>query len=273
MATIAITGITGLVGGHVGYALRDAGHEIVGISRGSSNRWADQALRAVPDLTDADALAAALQGCDFVFHFADRANRASYREQDVDAAAAAVIPIREACARNGIERLVVASSVYADREDRHDDFYGRSKRAMEAAALLPMHGVRPVILRLPPLHGSGARGAVRHIANAVEKGWPLPFSMARAPRRFLSLDALADLCVHLVAVDHAVFARVQNRILFPVNTRQGSLKALVQALGKGRTRLLPVPGIDRLVGGQVSSDQLERDRDALLDTIGWQARD
>ena len=273
MATIAITGITGLVGGHVGYALRDAGHKIVGISRRSSTSWAGQELRVVPDLSDADTLAAALQRCNAVFHFADRADRASYREQDVGAAAAVVLAIRDACTRHGIDRLVVASSVYADREGRSDDLYGRSKRAMEAAASLPMRGVKPVILRLPPLHGPGARGAIRYIAYAVKKGWPLPLLMARAPRRFLSLDALADLCVHLAAADSAAFARAQNAMLFPVNVRQGSLKTLSRAMGNGRERLVPVPGIDLLLGGRVSPDQLERDRNALLDSIGWQARD
>lgn len=272
MAKIAITGVTGLAGGHVAHALRAAGHQIVGISRRVDADRAGEPVHTVPDLANADALTSALEGVDIVFHFADRADRKSYREEDVGSAAKVLTAIRTAAGRAGVRRIVAASSVYAERADRPDDLYGRSKRAMETAGVAPSPSVPALILRLPPLHGPGARGAVRHIARAVEKGWPLPFALARAPRRFLSLDALADLCVHLTAAPDAVFDRAAGRVFIPVDARHGSLAALSQALGGGKARLLPIPGIDRLLGGRVVPGQLERDRDALADAIGWQAR-
>ncbi|MFL0415838.1 NAD-dependent epimerase/dehydratase family protein [Sphingomonas sp. 179-A 2A2 NHS] len=273
MARAAITGITGLAGGHVAPALRAAGHDVVGISRRPSQPGAGGDIRTVPDLADADALTASLRGCDIVFHFADRANRKSYGEADVGTAADVLVAIRTAAARNGIRRIVAISSVYADRPDRPDDRYGRSKRAMEAVAMAPAPGAPAVILRLPPLYGPGAQGAVRHIARAVAKGWPLPFALARAPRRFLSLHALADLCLHLTNLDDATFDRAAGRVLVPVAVANGSLAALSRTLGNGRARLLPVPGIDRLLGGRVPRGQLERDRDALIDAVGWHAPD
>lgn len=272
MTIAAITGITGLAGGHVAHALRVAGHKVVGISRRETADQSGEPVRAVKDLADIDALTSALESCDIVFHFADRANRKSYGEQDVGSAAMVLTAIRTAAARAGVRRVVVASSVYAERTDRPDDRYGRSKRAMEAIGVAPSPGAPALILRLPPLHGPGARGAVRHIARAVEKGWPLPFALAHAPRRFLSLDALADLCIHLATVNDAVFDRAAGRIFVPVDARHGSLAALSRTLGGGKARLLPVPGIDRLLGGRVTPGQLERDRDALADVIGWQAR-
>ncbi len=271
MANIAITGITGLAGGHVAHALRAAGHKVVGISRRVAANQSGEPLRIVPDLADADALTSAMEGSDIVFHFADRADRKSYGEQDVGSAAKVLIAIRTAAAHASVRRIVAASSVYAERADRPDDRYGRSKRAMEAAGVAPSPGAPALILRLPPLHGPGARGAVRHIAHAVEKGWPLPFGLARAPRRFLSLDALADLCIHLTAADDAVFDRAAGRVFVPVDARHGSLAALSRSLGGGKARLLPFPGIDQLLGGRVAAGQLERDRDALADAIGWQA--
>ncbi len=270
MATVAITGITGLAGGHVAHALEAAGHDVVGISRRPAQ--GHPTIRTVADLTDAAVLGSALQGCDVVLHFADRADRRTYEEADVATAARVLVAIRTAAAANGIRRIVAASSVYADRPDRPDDRYGRSKRQMEAAGLADSPGEPAVILRLPPLHGLGAKGAMRHILRAIERGWPLPFGLARAPRRFLSLDALADLSQHLVELDEAAFARAAGRIWVPVNADQGSLAAVVRALGGGRERLVPVPGIDRLLGGRVSAEQLEHDREALSATIGWQAR-
>lgn len=271
MATVAITGITGLAGGHVAQVLRAAGNAVVGISRRVGTDRAGKPVRVVSDLSDIDAMAAALAGCDIVFHFADRADRKSYRQEDVGSAAAALTAIRTAAMRNGIRRIVAASSVYADRTDRPDDLYGRSKRAMEAAGTAAAPGAPAVILRLPPLYGPGARGAVRHIARAVEKGWPLPFAWAHASRRFLSLDALADLCLHLGVADDATFDRAAGHIYVPVDAGQGSLAALSRTLGKGRARLLPVPFIDRLLGGRVTSGQLEQDRATLAAAIGWRA--
>lgn len=269
MAKIAITGVTGLVGGHVGRALHHAGHQVVGISRQAGGTWHAGRAVAVPDLADANALASALSGCDIVFHFADRADRRSYVEQDVGTAALMARAIRRAANETGITRIVLASSIYAER----DDLYGCSKRQMEEAGMAPEPGARGLILRLPPLYGPGAKGAVRHIARAVEKGWPLPFALANAPRRFLSLDALADLCRHLVEMDAQVFQQATGRIWLPVDVRSGSLRALTRSLEAPgqRARLLPVPLIDRLLGASVPPGQLEADRDALLAATGWQA--
>ena len=269
MATIAITGVTGLVGGHVARALERAGHRIVGISRQAHGSWPGGSVVSVPDLTDSGALSSALAGCDAVLHFADRADRRSYTEQDVGTAARMASAIRHAASEAGITRIVLASSIYAER----DDLYGRSKRQMEAAGMAGEPGAAALVLRLPPLYGPGAKGAVRHIARAVEKGWPLPFGMANAPRRFLSLDALADLCRHLLEIDEQVFQQASGRIWVPTDVRRGSLRALTRSLEtpSRRARLLPVPLIDRLLGARVPPGQIEADRDGLFAATGWQA--
>jgi nucleoside-diphosphate-sugar epimerase len=273
MVVAAITGITGLAGGQVSRALIAAGYDVVGISRRRASEASLPMLHTVPDLTDVAGLTVALEKCDIVFHFADRADRKTYGEQHVNTAAAVMTALRTACANNGVHRIVAASSVYAERDEHVDDLYGRSKRAMEAVALAPSPATPAVILRLPPLHGPGAQGAVRHVMRAIAKGWPLPLALATAPRRFLSLSALADLCVHLTQLDTAAFARAAGRIWVPVNESQGSLAALARSLGGDRTKLFPMPGIDRLLSGQITAERLEQDRQALLAATGWQAKD
>lgn len=269
MATIAITGITGLAGSSVARALRGAGQAVVGITRRSDTASCGADLRTVRDLRDADALAAALHGCDMVLHFADRANRKSYNECDVDTAATVMTALRIACNRTRINRIVAISSVYAEREDRSSDRYVRSKRAMEAVALAPSPGARAMVFRLPPLHGPGAKGAVRHIAAAVRRGWPLPLGLANAPRRFLSLDALAQLCVRLAMLDDLRFDAATGAIWYPSNSDEASLAALARSLGKAK--LIPVPGIDSLLSGTVSAGQLIDEQDALHRATGWRA--
>lgn len=271
MTIVAITGITGLAGGHVAHALHMAGHKIVGISRRASATSAVAEVRIVPDLTQADELERAFAGCGMVLHFADRADRKSYSEDNVGDAARAMTAVRTAAAAAGIKRIVAFSSVYADPANGADDLYGRSKRGMETIATAPSPGSPAIVFRLPPLYGPGARGAVRHIARATAKGWPLPFGLAKAPRRFLSLDDLADLCVHLTSLDVTTFEAAAGRILVPVTLQAGSLAALSRTIGGGRARLLPVPGIDRLLGGRVAPGQLERDRGALVNALGWRA--
>lgn len=270
MMTVAITGITGLAGGHLASALRASGHRIIGVSRqrDTGPAWAD--MRVVSDLTDVDALRDAFRDCDIIFHFADRAQRKSYREEDVDMAARVMTAVRTGAQQCGVRRIVVASSVYAEDAD---DLYGQSKRKMEQAASAASPGTPAVVLRFPPLYGPGARGSVRHIARAAQRGWPLPFGSANAPRRFLSLDALADLCGRLAELDARTFAALTGRTFTPVAPHVGSLAALSRTLGHGRTRLFPVPGIDLLLGGRVPRATLERDRDALRAATGWQARD
>ena len=252
-------------------ALTAAGHAVIGVSRQSASQLSSADIHSVPDLTDINALAAAFSGCDIIFHFADRADRKSYARKDIGAAADVLKAIRTAAMQNGISRIVAFSSVYANRPESANDRYGRSKRAMEAVGLAPAPGVPAIIFRLPPLYGPGARGAVRHIARAIENGWPLPFSLARAPRRFLSLDDLADLCAHVTDLDNVTFDRGVGNIWVPVARKSGSLAAVSHAIGGQRTRLLPVPGIDRLLGGYLPRGQLERDQDELVKAIGWRS--
>lgn len=271
MTAVAITGITGLAGGHVAHALHRAGHKIVGISRSGSAIGVAAEERIVRDLTRADELERAFAGCGMILHFADRADRKSYSQDNVGDAAQVMTTLRTAAAAAGIQRIVAFSSVYADPSNGADDLYGRSKRGMETVATAPSPSSPAIVFRLPPLYGPGARGAVRHITRAIEKGWPLPFGLAKAPRRFLSLDALADLCVYLTNLDETIFEAAMGRILVPVMMQAGNLAALSRTLGGERTRLLPVPGIDRLLGGRVAPGQLERDRDAVINALGWRA--
>lgn len=273
VATVAITGITGLAGGSVERALQLAGHRIVGISRRDNVSLDGVEMRTVYDLRDAGALTAVLKGCDTVLHFADRADRKTYTESDVDTAGLVMTSLRTACHRLGIRRIVAASSVYAEREDRPSDRYVRSKRRMEVRALAPTPGARPIILRLPPLHGRGARGTVRHIARAAERGWPLPLGLARAPRRFLSLEALGDLCVAITALGDDRFAEASGRILCPSSPAEASLAALAVSLSKERrTRLIPVPGVDLLLSGTVPVAQLADEQNDVYRATGWRAR-
>lgn len=273
MATIAITGFSGLAGGCVGQALAARGHHIIGISRQPIAHLHGREVRSVPELRDEEAMATALRGCECVLHFADRADRRSYTEEIVGSAAAVMRSIRSASARCGISRIVVASSVHAERDDASADRYAQSKRGMENVALADEPGAPAVVLRLPPLYGAGARGAVRHIAKAVAAGVPLPLAFAKAPRRFLSLNALGAFCAVLVSLEESRFRAMAGRVWYPSSSEASSLAALARSLGGRHARLFPVPGVDLLFAGRVSAARLASERAAIVEATGLQPGD
>lgn len=74
---VAITGGTGLVGGHLAMALSAGGHEVVAIARGEDKRPLAQTVMALPGVTriaagvdDPAALERAFRGCEGVAHCA-----------------------------------------------------------------------------------------------------------------------------------------------------------------------------------------------------------
>ena len=78
--TVLVTGATGFTGGHLARHLRRQGHQVAALVRPSSVAKAealkvDQVDIRVGDLTDAEAVRRACDGCELVFHIA-----ATYRE-------------------------------------------------------------------------------------------------------------------------------------------------------------------------------------------------
>ena len=69
---VLVTGATGYLGGRLCAALADAGHAVRALARPSSDvsGLAPGVDLAYGDVTDADSLAAAFDGCDAVFHVA-----------------------------------------------------------------------------------------------------------------------------------------------------------------------------------------------------------
>ncbi len=267
MARIAITGMSGLAGGYIGRHMIACDHEVVGISRRPSTADTAMPMRQVADVQDVEAWMTALAGCDIVFHFADRADRRNYTEDNVGDAARTMAAIRGAAAMLGLTRIVAASSIYAERPDLPANRYGRSKLAMEAVAVAGSSGSSAIVLRLPPLYGPGAGGMMAHINRAVTRGWPLPFGMATAGRRFLSFDALASLCAHLAEVDAAVFSLMTGQVWGPADPRVVSLKSLAKSLG--HARLIPVPGIDRLIPGRTTRARIVAEQERIAQVSGW----
>jgi UDP-glucose 4-epimerase len=111
---VAVTGGSGFIGAHVVERLLDAGHEVraLDLATGGGDTRADH---RVVDVLDLDALVAALDGCEAVFHIAGMSN--------VDLAFADPVGtvrlnvegtgnVLEAARRGGLRRVLFASTVW-----------------------------------------------------------------------------------------------------------------------------------------------------------------
>ncbi len=112
---VAITGGTGLVGGHLAIALATAGHEVVIVARGVDQRpWAKQIL-ATPGvrlvragITEEESLRQAFEGCNAVAHCAGinrEIGAQTYQAIHVDGTAAVVRAAQQA----GVARSALVS--------------------------------------------------------------------------------------------------------------------------------------------------------------------
>ncbi len=164
---VLVTGSNGFLGRHVVRAHHDAGHEVVGFDVQGPDP-ADGHETVLGDVRDVDALTAALAGCDAVYHLAAVADLGAAAQDPHHAAEVNVVGTTaalEACRRNGVDRFVLASTVYVHAAA--GSVYRTTKRAAESLVLdcADLWGLRPTILRFGSLYGPGAdpENAIRRI--------------------------------------------------------------------------------------------------------------
>jgi dihydroflavonol-4-reductase len=218
-----VTGATGFVGSAVARKLITAGHDVRALARPASDRRNLQGLAmetVAGDLRDPASLAAALKGCDALFHVA-----ADYRlwvpdpetiyAVNVDGSRALI----EAAMAAGVERMVYTSSVATlglnqDGAPAHEDtpvalghmigHYKRSKFLAEEAVqgLIRDHGAPVVIVN--PSTPVGPRDVKptptgRMIVEAAAGRMP---AYVDTGLNLVHVDDVAD--GHLLAFDHGV---------------------------------------------------------------------
>jgi len=244
--TLAVTGGTGFVGGHLLAAAVAAGHEVRALTRGGRPPepgicWIEGAL------DDPAALAALCEGADAIVHVAgliNAATRAGFEAVNVAGTAAIVDAARAA----GIRRFIHISSLAAREPDLSD--YGWSKARSER--IVAASGLDWTILRPPAIYGPGDRETFELFRMARRGLVALP------PRGRFSVLHVADLCRLILALvdrpeallqtyepddgrpdgwDHRHFARTLSRLF----GKRAATVAMPKAVLHGAAR------VDRLV--------------------------
>ncbi|MFO0819651.1 MAG: NAD-dependent epimerase/dehydratase family protein [Pirellulales bacterium] len=129
-----VTGATGFLGGHLVDRLTQQGHEVrvVVRDRAKAERWKDLPVEAcVGDVTDADSLAAAAQGCEVVYHLAAHVSDWGPWEKFESVTIRGTRNMLEAATRAGCRRFVLVSTALV-----YDDRYARLARVVREDAPL-----------------------------------------------------------------------------------------------------------------------------------------
>lgn len=194
--TALITGATGFVGGHLAERLAAEGWRVRALVRGTSDTTRLRALGAelaTGSLDDADAIAAACDGADTVFHLAARTAAPSEAEF-VRANAEGTRNVARGAVRTGTRprRLVYLSSYAAcgpsidgrprrmEETPRPLTAYGRTKLEGEAAAReAEAAGIELLVLRSPSVYGPGDRAFLPVFRLAKRALAPIPTGPVR----------------------------------------------------------------------------------------------
>jgi uncharacterized protein YbjT (DUF2867 family) len=244
--TLAVTGGTGFVGGHLLRAARAAGDEIRALTRGwrppeEGIVWIEGALH------DPAALAALCDGADAIVHIAgliNAATRAGFEAVNVGGTAATIDAARAA----GVRRFIHISSLAAREPELSD--YGWSKARAER--LVAASGLDWTMVRPPAIYGPGDRETFELFRMARRGLALLP------PKGRFSVLHVEDLCRLILALvdqpdtilqtyepddgrdggwDHRHFARTLGRVF----GKRAATLAMPKVVMHGAAR------VDRLV--------------------------
>ena len=251
--TALITGASGFVGGHLAERLSGAGWRVRALVRATSDTARLRALGAelaTGSLDDADAIAAAADGADTVFHLAARTtapSEAEFRRANVEGTR----NVARGAARAGTRprRLVYLSSYAAcgpsiDGRARGMGetpapltAYGRTKLEGEAAAReAEAAGVELLILRSPSVYGPGDRAFLPVYRLAKRALAPIP----TGPVRRLHMVYVHDLVLALANAADAPPGTYA--VAEPVAHAYGELVDEIGRAVRGRAPLhVPVP--------------------------------
>ncbi|HKN94636.1 MAG TPA: NAD(P)-dependent oxidoreductase [Thermoleophilaceae bacterium] len=202
---LMVTGASGFIGWRACVLLREAGHEVIPVTRPESRRRAASAELDFVRIDAGDpAIRDLLAGCDAVFHFAGQPSPAGAREDPAGAVrenAGTTLNLLEACEEHGAG-LIYPSSVRAAM-DPPPDPYAMSKRLGEHACRV--HPARATILRMSSIFGpgqvawEGATGAIAAFAARAIDGEPIVIpGDPRRTRDFLYVDDLVPALAEIV---------------------------------------------------------------------------
>jgi UDP-glucose 4-epimerase len=232
---IAVTGATGFIGQSVvanalreGWCVRAASRQVHANKKDLAwFRTHDQSVEEYASIFD---------GCDAVIHLAGPAHA---RKSDRDTYRNGIIgltkTILRACERSQVPRLIFASTVKVfgshqtgrlseSTVPEPDCDYGRAKLQAEQMLLTATGATRGVILRLPPVYGSGMKGGLKHIFALSRLPIPVVVPCSIREQNFVWVENLAK--IFLAAAE----GQVIQQVLMAHDPKSITIPALMKAV-------------------------------------------
>jgi nucleoside-diphosphate-sugar epimerase len=250
MKRVAVTGATGLIGRHVLPLLEQRGIDVRALSRRACR--AGSAEVVLGDLTDPKAVGQLLEGADAVIHLAGVAHTALWTREDHENAWKVNVGgtqlLLERCKALGVRRALLASSAHVYKEHSgfevnesaptgDDDFYSKTKVAIEHLAATAVQGIEIIIVRPCLTYGAGARFNLERIMRAVDRGYYFHLSGHDPMRSFLSAHNAAAAMVHLL--DHGGDRQTYNIADEHPESLMKFVNRLADRMGRRPPRTLP----------------------------------
>ena len=204
-----VFGGSGFVGSHVADALSDAGHEVTVADVEASPHLRDGQAFTTCDVTDFEAVAAAVAGQDVVYHFAGLADIGETRDRARETAlvnVAGTVNLLEAARLAGAHRFVFASTIYVVGDA--GSFYRVSKESAElyVEEYEREFGLAYTILRFGTLYGRRAddkNSIHRYLRQALNERRIEAFGTGEELREYIHVADAARLSVEILADDYA----------------------------------------------------------------------
>jgi nucleoside-diphosphate-sugar epimerase len=286
MATIFVTGATGVLGRSAVANLLDTGHTVRALARNEERAAVIRAAGAQPivgDLYDVDEMKRAIEGADTVMHLATRippltqAWRASAWAENTELREVGTRVLVDAALANGVYRFVAESIslIYCDRGAEWID--EQSPVDASVAALAPVvvleheverfaaEGGSGVVLRFGSFYGPDARSTDELLRMAK---WRLAPALGDPNGYFASIDT--DDAGRAVAASVGAPAGVYNVVDDVPLTRREYADAFAAAFELGKLRMLPKRMIK--LGGAAAEAMMRSQRvahGAFTAATGW----
>lgn len=300
MSKFIVTGARGYVARRLIRRLVANGHEVIGLTRGVAEVGGALGYSelSVGDYTDEALLIRAIRNAKAVFHLAGRAHQRSNGLDDSslfhEANVLPSVAIARACAKSGVKRLVMVSSigVLGNRTDldafsdmsisRPVDLYAVSKAEAELQMVKILSEVdcSYCILRPPLIYGPGSPGNFAHLVAVAASAPLIPLGGVQAPRTFIYVEHFIDALV--VAATHPSASRRTFVISDGADTSVSEIiRTAVEIFGRGRWRVIDLPEallwmLGILAGQRSKIDKLlaplRVNATGFQDATGWRPR-
>jgi nucleoside-diphosphate-sugar epimerase len=286
MATVFVTGATGVLGRGTMVRLVEEGHRVRALARNAERASVISAMAAEPvvaDIYDTDAMTRALSGADSLLHLATRippltrARRASAWAENTRLRAVGTKVLVDAALAAGVGRVVAESITFIYRDggsewlDEHSPVEAtvglQSVVILEdEVARFTARGGVGISLRFGLFYGADTRGTDEYLKTAALRVAPV----LGPPEGYMSSIHTSD-AARAVVDSFGAPAGTYNVVDDVPLTRREYVDAFARAFGFRRLRFVP-PSVVRAVGGAAAQALLRSQRvssGALRSATGW----